>query len=440
MTRKLYRCFLAFGALLLGQPSPERARAIVDLLLAGKYTELSGRFTPKMKEMLPEEVLRTKVGPALKAFGAVENIETPQTMAAGDNTLYSFPVRLSNMPLNVNVTLDKEGNVAGLFMQPRGGFPGASPQWQRPPYSKPDSFNEREVSFGLDGWKLPGTLTVPKSTGPHPGVVLVHGSGPHDRDESVGPNKTFRDLAEGLASRGIAVLRYDKRTRVHAARVAIDKKLTVREETVDDAVAAAQFLAAQAEMDPKRIFVLGHSQGGYLAPRIARQYGKLAGYIVLAGNTRPLEDLIVEQTDYLAPMQVSDPEKARQQIEAIRKQVDELKKLKPGVETSVTFLGIPAHYWLDLRGYDPAAEARNLGLPLLVLQGERDYQVTMTDFAGWKKTLDGRSFLTSKSYATLNHLFIPGEGKSKPADYMQPGRHVEGQVIDDIAQWVAARK
>src|SRR5262245_46590836 len=172
MSRKLFLYLSALASFLFAQSSsPEQARAAVDLLLGGKYAELSERFTPKMKEALPEEVLRTKVGVALKAFGAVEGIEAPQVIPAGDNTMYSFPVRLSNMPLNVNVTLDKEGKVAGLFMQPRGGFPGAPSQWQRPEYSKPDSFTEREVSFGLDDWKLPGTLTVPKSAGSHPGVV-----------------------------------------------------------------------------------------------------------------------------------------------------------------------------------------------------------------------------------------------------------------------------
>jgi dienelactone hydrolase len=234
------------------------------------------------------------------------------------------------------------------------------------------------------------------------------------------------------------VLRYDKRTRAHAARAAQLKSITVREETVDDAVAAVAFLAGQNEVDPKRVFVLGHSLGAFVGPRIARLSGKAAGVIALAGNTRPLEDLALEQMEYLLPMQIPDPEKAKAQIESVRKQVAELKKLKPGQESGLMLLGAPAHYWVDLRQYDPAAEAAALGLPVLVLQGERDYQVTMQDFEGWKKALGGRAFTTLKSYPSLNHLFIAGQGKSRPEEYSRPG-HVDGQVIEDIAGWVKSR-
>jgi dienelactone hydrolase len=436
------RAALTWIAALIGlaahaQNTPEEARRLVDLLLTGKYAELVERFTPKMKEALSEETLRTKVAPALKAMGAVQGIEEPQAITAGEGMLYVFPVKLSNVPINVNITLDETGTVTGLYMQPRGGIMGMPvATWQRPAYSRPDAFSEREVGFGVEGWKLPGTLTVPRGEGPFPGVVLVHGSGPHDRDETIGPNKVFRDLAEGLASGGIAVLRYGKRTQVHGAKLAEHKTVTLRDETIDDAVAAAAFLAEQKDIDGKRVFVLGHSLGGFAAPSIARRHGKLAGYVVFAGNTRPLEDLVIDQMEYLLPLQIPDAEKAKTQIESIRKQVAELKKLKPGDESTLTLLGAPAQYWLDLRQYDPAAEARRLALPVLVLQGERDYQVTMQDFAGWKKALDGRAFATLKSYPALNHLFMPGQGKARPEEYQRAG-HVDVKVIEDIAAWLA---
>ena len=223
--------------------------------------------------------------------------------------MYIFPVQLANLPINVNVTLDKAGKVEGLFMQPRGGFPGAVAPAQRPPYSKPDSFTEREVSFGAEGWKLPGTLSVPKGEGPFAAVVLVHGSGPHDRDQTIGPNKIFRDLAEGLASKGVAVLRYEKRTKVHGAKLIEVKTITVREEAIDDAVAAAALLASQPEVNPSA-WSCRHSLGGYLAPR-SPTVGKLAGYISMAGNTRPLEDLVVEQSEYSFRRRFPTPRRPR---------------------------------------------------------------------------------------------------------------------------------
>ena len=99
-------------------------------------------------------------------------------------------------------------------------------------------------------------------------------------------------------------------------------------------------------------------------------------------------------------------------------------------------LGLPVSYWRDLKAHDPAAGAAKLKMPILVLQGERDYQVTMADFAGWKKALKKNA--TLKSYPALNHLFMEGKGKSRPAEYMKAG-HVAKEVIDDVAKWVKAR-
>jgi len=243
--------------------------------------------------------------------------------------------------------------------------------------------------------------------------VLVHGSGPLDRDETVGANKPFRDLAEGLASRGIAVLRYEKRTKVYASRMGALKDLTVQQETVEDGVKAAALLRQQPEVASRRVFVLGHSLGGYVAPRIAQQDPRLAGLILLAANVRPLDDVLTDQLQWMGLAGT------------------ELEKAKANI-----LRALPATYTNDLNSYNPAEESRNLTLPMLILQGERDYQVTMKDFNLWKAALAGRSTATFRSYPALNHLFIAGQGKSVPSEYAQPG-HVDGDVIDQIAGWIA---
>jgi fermentation-respiration switch protein FrsA (DUF1100 family) len=201
--------------------------------------------------------------------------------------------------------------------------------------------------------------------------------------------------------------------------------ITVKEETVDDAVRAAALLRTQPEIDPKRVYVLGHSLGGNVAPRIARDDGKLAGLVILAGSVRPLEDLMVEQIDYLSP----------KDGQAIRAQVAKVKALEPGDQDAPAILNAPASYWLDLKGYDPAALAKKLAVPMLILQGERDYQVSMQDFALWKAALGSRKDVTFRSYPALNHLFMTGEGKSLPAEYQKPG-HVAPEVIEEIARFV----
>jgi alpha-beta hydrolase superfamily lysophospholipase len=237
----------------------------------------------------------------------------------------------------------------------------------------------------------------------------------------------FKDLAEGLASRGIVVLRYEKRTLQYRARIASIANFTVQEEVVDDAVKAVALLRSLAEVNGSHIFVIGHSLGAYVAPRIAEQDGKLAGIVFMAGNVRPLEDLLVEQVEYMGI-------KGDQLDRAKALQV-KVKKLDPGDEDSPALGGLPVSYWVDLKDYDPAAAARKLAIPLLVLQGERDFQVTMTDFALWKAAVGAAKGVVMKSYPSLNHLFVAGEGKSLPAEYSKPG-HVAPAVVDDIAKFV----
>jgi len=195
-------------------------------------------------------------------------------------------------------------------------------------------------------------------------------------------------------------------------------------------------------VDPKRVFVLGHSLGAYVLPMILKQDSKAAGGIAMAGIARPLEDVVLEQVEYLVPIQTagqSDEVKMQGQkkLEEVRQNVAAVKKLEPGHEEGPPLLGMPPHYLVALRGYDPPAMAATLNVPMLILQGERDYQVSMADFAKWKAALEGRKNVELKSYPALNHLFMEGTGKSTPAEYAEAG-HVAADVIGDIAKWVAA--
>jgi dienelactone hydrolase len=417
-----------------GTPNPgAEGRRYLDMLLAGKYAELYQAFTPVMQQSVSEDTLRTKVGPTLQNFGKVQSIGDPKVQLVGGSKLILIPIQFEKEAINFRITIDTDGKVAGLFFQPAAQ---AATKYERPSYSNPASFEERAVTFGLPDWQLPGTLTVPKGAGSFPAVVLVHGSGPNDRDETIGPNKPFRDLAEGLASKGVAVLRYEKRTRQYAAKAAADKDITVKEEVVDDAVAAADFLTQQPGIDPKRVFLLGHSLGGYLAPRIASEDPKLAGVIIMAGTARPLDEVIFDQLNYLASLPGQPPE-AKTQVEKMKTQVDELKK--PDAPKDLVVLGLRPHYLQALAGYDPAAVAAKLTMPILVMQGGRDYQATMeSDYRIWGKALEGHKNVTMAAFPSLDHLFRTGEGKAKPVDYMQKEGHVAPDVIDTIAKWVAA--
>jgi dienelactone hydrolase len=294
---------------------------------------------------------------------------------------------------------------------------------------------EREVIVGSGEWALPGTLTLPASgTGPFPAIVLVHGSGPHDRDETVGGTKVFRDLAGGLAARGVAVLRYEKRTKAHGARLK-DAEVTVKEEVVDDALAALALVRSQPEVDAKRVALLGHSLGGMLAPRIAAADPGLAGIAIVAGNARPLHVLALEQLDHL----VSTGSATKEQTAAMRAELEKVGALDPAKPPAAgtRLVGAPAAYWLDLAGYDPAATAHGLGVPVLVLAGGRDYQVGPKDFEVWKSALAALPNATFRLFPKLNHLLVEGDGPSTPAEYERSG-HVAAEVVEAVAAWARA--
>lgn len=299
----------------------------------------------------------------------------------------------------------------------------------------PAGLVERAVTVGP--LNLPGTITLPVGGADLPGVVLVHGSGGHDRDETIGPNKPFRDLAWGLAARGIAVLRYDKRSMV-APFSFLGHAFTVKEEVLDDAAAGVGLLRSTPGVDPSRVAVLGHSLGATLAPRVARAAPGTAGIIIMSGATAPLTDLIIRQVRYLAANAGSDSVQAVRQQTAMEQLVARIQALTPADSLStVPLFGAPASYWLDLRRVDPVAVADSLNLPMLVLHGGRDYQVTTEEASGWKKVLGGKANVTFHEYPDLNHLFIAGSGPSTPAEYAVPG-HVAEPVIDDIGAWLKA--
>ena len=399
----------ALGGQTQERQAVDQARRVLDLLRAERFEEVAKEFNAQMSAALPASQLRDVWANLRQQVGVFASIldERVTTPAAGV-TAVILGSQFEKAALNVIVAFDAENKIAGLRMVPR---PAAGPE-PPPAFSR---FKEEPVTVGTGEWALPGTLSLP--TGRIvAGVVLVHGSGPNDRDETIGPNKPFRDIAWGLADRGVAVLRYEKRTRQHGARLAsATKSFTVREETVEDAVLAATLLRTRKDIDPKRIFVLGHSLGGTLAPRIAVEDGALGGIIILAGATRPLQDVAREQFVYLSSLTPGalNPEEGLQAL---------LKRA-------------PESYWKDLDAYKPAQVAGTLRIPMLILHGERDYQVALADLDGWRSALAGRSNVTIKSYPSLNHLFMVGEGKATPAEYERPGKVAEF-VLDDIVDWI----
>lgn len=416
------------------------AQAFVDQLVQGDFAAAESRFDDTMKTALPEAKLKDTWGQLIAQVGAFQKQLGTRTVEQQGYHIVFVTCQFEQAAIDVRVVFNSQGQISGLFFAPAQAGSATPQAYVSPGYVKADAFHEVGVTVGSGEWALPGTLSVPNGTGPFPAVVLVHGSGPNDRDESIGPNKPFRDLAWGLASQGIAVLRYDKRTLTHSDLFTPElvAKLTLQEETIDDALLAVQLLRQTPGIDPQRVFVLGHSLGAMAAPRIGQQDPTLAGLILLAGPTRPLEDVALDQFVYLYNLDGVLSEQEKASLEDLQAKVARAKdpNLSDSVSPSDLPLGIGAAYWRDLHSYPPATVAQALTMPLLILQGGRDYQVSAAkDFEGWRTALAGKANATLKLYPSLNHLFISGEGPSTPQEY-DTAAHVDEAVVDDIAAWI----
>jgi uncharacterized protein len=293
-----------------------------------------------------------------------------------------------------------------------------------PPYADAAKFHSESVTVGAAPWTLPGTLTIPAGGGRFPAIVLLAGSGPEDRDETVGANHVFKDLAEGLSSRGIAALRYDKRT--YAYRTLDPQKVTVDVEVIQDGVAAVKMLRARPEVAQDRIFVVGHSLGAMMAPEVAKKAWPIAGIVLLAPPGRKLPAMIVAQMRYLgeaSPKELAETEREANEVSAHK------------MPAAQNFFGAPAAYYYDLDVRDEVAIARSLDVPILILHGGRDYQVVDEDIRHWQAGLKGDAKVHEDTFPALNHLFIAGAGKPGPAEYDKPG-HVDRAVIGTIASFI----
>lgn len=306
---------------------------------------------------------------------------------------------------------------------------------------------ERIVIGENTKYPLNGLLTLPADVAtPVPAVVFVHGSGASNMDEKVGKLTPFKDLAQGLARHGIASVRYDKRSFAHGFKMLRDKGLevTVKTETIDDAILATELLKKDPRIDPERVFIIGHSMGGMLAPRIDAEGGNYAGLIIMAGSPRKLEEIILDQNEaalrstkgivnWIVKKQV---EKFAAMFGGMYQLSDEeAKKRKMGGGTTL-------YYFKEMGEHPASGYLLTTGKPILILQGEKDFQATAEkDFAAYKQLLDRKENVTFRIYENLSHAFVPsvyGDIMKAKQEY-NVEQHISEEVIADIANWINGR-
>ena len=401
------------------------ALAIIDMARTERFTDIEALFAPPLRAAVSADTVRTAWAAERARIGSTWTIGTPTSEPTGPGLArVQVPVTGERDAHTVIMTVDQAGKLHGLRLAP-----ATTSAWQPPPYARPDTFDEHEVTIGSGPHAVPGTISVPHCPTRTPGVVLLGGGGPFDRDQSVGPNKPLKDLAWGLASRGVTILRMDKVTHTHPD-LATAPGFTMVEEYLPPALAALDLLRHHTGVAADRVHLLGHSAGGRAAPRIAAADGSVAGLIILAGDAAPLPQAAVRAVRHLAAQQPGPDSQAT--IDAISRQaaLADSPDLSPSTPAADLPFGWPASYWLDLRDYDQVATAAALNLPTLILQGGRDHQVTVADdLARWQDGLTGRKSVTFRVHETDDHFFFPSHDRG-------PGQHVDPAVIADLAAWL----
>lgn len=293
--------------------------------------------------------------------------------------------------------------------------------------TKIKEYDYEEISINVitGDYKLPGILTLPISNKKVPAVVFVHGSGANDMNETVGKLMLFDNLAKKLAVKGIASIRYDKRSYTYANDLVNKLDFTVYDEVIDDAISAIELLEENEKI--KDIYIIGHSFGGQLAPIIANKTS-VKGVIVLAGTTEHIIDLAMSQLkEQNSPYyKIYDP---------YDEYFKTIKEVKPG-EEGYYFMGGYEAYWVSYNNLDIENQliicAENK--KMLFLQGKLDLQIKSNEIEKYKYILSNTNS-QYKTYELLNHMFVDGVGETIQTAY-QDYKEVSNEIVEDIASFI----
>jgi hypothetical protein len=345
----------------------------------------------------------------------------------------SYKIYFESLPYILNLGFTPENKMHYVAFIP------AHKIYVYPDYADADKFSERELSITNGMYVLPGNFTSPYAKGKHPLVIILPDAGPTDRDGSYNENKPYKDLVGALTTSGYNTYRFEKRPNIYGAFLLRDKAAyepyTCRDEYLDDLYKAIDTLSTLPEVDPPRVYILGHGQGGMLLPLVAKERADVKGIILLGANAKRTQEMMMDQFDYLA--KVAPYKKGEYMEQKERAKLSMNKKLNPLTEHHLMPYDVQATYWIWFNNYKHIDIAKKIKQPMLILHADRDYQVNLENLAIWKKELGAKPSVTIKNYPALNHLFYSGGGESTYSEYFSHS-NIPDYVIQDLRDWLSA--
>ena len=407
-------CVLFFPVMMFAQTAEQTARNFVNAFMQENYDKALSYTDSSFKANVTPAALK-QISDGIKLqHGKFKNIISIAFKQEASFKAYYVYTAFEKDSLDIKTVFNKEGKIVGMFHS-------------RHP-------NDADYFIQSGNIKIPGTLLTAKDNNQKKLVILVHGSGPGDRDETLAKIKPFKDLAEGLLKKGISSYRYDKRT--NFAPNSMPEDYSIDDEVTNDVLNIIKYFKSNDSYRNYKIYVIGHSLGAMMAPRIAsKANGTVSGIVMMAGPTRQIETLLLDQINYLDSLFPSPQLDAQKQL--IEKQVRYIHSQAFNQHSPKDSLvgHLPASYLISLKNYHPLQLIKTLNIPVYIIQGEKDYQVTMFDFDNWKKAARGKSNINFKSFPGLSHTFMSSEGVPSPNDYLGE-KHIAQNVIDDICNWI----
>lgn len=410
-----------------------RADEFFETMNQGKFDVAHGFFDESVKDKISADELKLFWLRLENSLGTYTSVDGAQSSVQGDFYQVILTCGFTKGSQPFTFVFNKSEKLVGFFIAPK---PTES-EYALPAYADTTLYTEKEVKIAFAGGEMAGVFTSPKNASNFPVVIMVHGSGPSDMDETIGSNKPFKDLAMGLASKGIGSIRYVKRSMVYPN--SFSKAFTVKEEVLDDALTAVKLAETLTGVNKSQIYLFGHSLGGMLAPRIASLAPSLKGIILAAAPARKLADLVSEQNAYLYKASGDTTALGKQQFMESQEEIAKSRLLKLGaIAPDSMIMGAPASYWIDLNNHDQVATAKKIGSRILVIQGGNDFQVSVQDFNIWKSALATNKNASFRLYPELNHLLSAQKEKGNGNQYRIPA-NVDLNLINDIAIWIKGK-